>query len=277
MNDSFAKLNVLNSAQLSDVNHYSRLEAKDRVIADVGTTTFQFYSIDELKHMDKWQYDQFDYVVNKHGFRFEETPAETDLAVFGCSFTFGMGLPNEMLWHNILAKEMNTSCLNFGMCGASIKSMIDVFCIVSKHIKIRRAVFLLSSLMRSQIAKKHPLNGEVDYLSAIPGHDSMLCKSYGIDSANFYKFMHEEEFYKDARNEIYLSEYVAANRGIDVYYGSYNIDTIGLLKSMSFTNGVLLPPWRTPSDLMLDFARDNMHPGPKHHKYWANEIKPFIK
>lgn len=276
MNENFANLNVLDSLSLTDTHHYSKLEAKDKVIADTGTTTFDFYSIDDLKYAGEWG-EPFTYVVNQHGFRFEEIPTETDLAVFGCSFTFGLGLPKEMLWHNILAKELNLSYLNFGMCGASIKSIIDVFCIVSKHIKIKRAIFLLPSLMRTQLAKTHPSKDTVDYLSAIPGHNSHLCNSYGLDTESYYKSLPEEELQKDAKEAVYLSEYIAQHRNIDIYYNSWDPDTQKLLKSMKLKNGVVVPDWWTPDYLQGDVARDKMHPGPNHHKYWANEIKPFIK
>lgn len=229
-----------------------------------------------MKYAHEWPYP-FTYVVNEHCFRFEEIPTETDLAVFGCSFTFGLGLPKEMLWHDILAKELNLSCLNFGMCGASIKSIVDVFCIVSKHIKIKKAIFLLPSIVRTQIAKTHPLIDRVDYLTAFPGHPSQLCNSYSINNEGYFKYFPEEELNKDAKESVYLSQFVAKHRGIDAYYGSWDPDTIKLLKAMQFTNGTLLPEWWTPVHLSDDKARDKMHPGPEHNKYWANEIKPFIK
>jgi hypothetical protein len=277
MNNNFIKFNVLDSKNLSDVQHISKLEAKDKVIADTGTTTFDFYSIDDLKYAPDWPHTPFTYVVNQHGFRFEEIPAETDLAVFGCSFTFGLGLPNEMLWHNILAKELNISCLNFGMCGSSIKSIIDVFLIVSKHIKIKKAIFLLPSIERSQVAKTHPLQDRVDYLTAMPNQPSQLCNAYSIDTTKYFKYMPEEELQKDALEAIYLSEYVAQHRGIDAYYGSWDPNTFALIKAVEFKNGVLLPQWWTPVEFSDDKARDKMHPGPRHNKYWASEIKPFIK
>ena len=277
MNDNFAKLNILDSKCLSDVDHYSKLEAKDKAIADTGTTTFDFYSIDDLKYAHEWPHEPFTYVINQHGFRFEEIPTETDLAVFGCSFTFGLGLPNEMLWHNILAKELNLSCLNFGMCGSSIKSIIDVFLIVSKHIKIKKAIFLLPSIERSQIAKTHPLQDRVDYLTAMPNQQSHLCNSYSIDTVKYFKYMPEEELQKDAKESIYLSQYVAQHRGIDAYYASWDPNTTVLIKAIEFNNGVLLPDWWTPVELSDDKARDKMHPGHGHNKYWADKIKPYIK
>lgn len=277
MIDSFAKLNLLDSNDITDVHHYSKLESKQSGDTDSETITYDFCSLDDIKHADSWPHEHFDYKLNKHGFRFGEIPVEADMAAFGCSFTFGTGLPEHMIWHNILAKERNETCLNFGIGGASIKTITDVFCIVSKHIKIKKAIFLLPSIPRIQLAKKHPVSNEIDYLSVIPGHDSKLCKYYDIDSHNFYKYLPEEEMYKITRDHIYLTELLASIRGIEVYYSSWDPDTYAFLKQINFNHGKLLPNWWTPLHLIGETARDKSHPGPAHHKYWSNRIKNYIK
>lgn len=277
MIDSFAKLNLLDSSDITDVHHYSKLESKQ--LGNVGSdiAVYDFYSIDDLKYADQWPHEQFDYRINNHGFRYNETPPAVDIAVFGCSFTFGTGLPAHMLWHNILADSRNETCLNFGIPGASIKSITDVFCIVSKHIKIKKAIFLLPSNSRIQIAKTHPSEEKVDYLSAIPGHDSKLCAYYNLDTNGLYKYLPDEETMKVAKDQVYLTEYLAKNRGIDLYYSSWDPTTYELLSKMDLKHSTLLPPWWTPVELVEDKARDNYHPGPGHHKYWFNDIKELIK
>jgi len=275
MIDSFAKLNLLDSKSLADFHSYSKLEAKHVAVSDHNGVTYDFCSLDDMKHADEWQHEQFKYEINEHGFRFDNMPTETELAAFGCSFTFGTGLPTHMLWHNLLTEDS----LNFGLPGASIKTITDVFCIASKHIKIKKAIFLLPSIPRMQIAKHHPVNDKIDYLNAMPGLDSKLCEYYNINTHEIYKYLPEEELYKIARDQIYLTELIAKIRGIDIYYSSWDPESYDFLSKMNFTHGTILPVWYTPHHLGdgNDLARDKHHPGPEHHKYWINSIKDHIK
>jgi hypothetical protein len=98
------------------------------------------------------------------------------------------------------------------------------------------------------------------------------------DSA-IYRAIPDEERYKIIKEAIYLSEYIAKDRQVDVYYSSWEIETYQFLQNMNLTYGVVLPDWRssTPELGKTDLARDRLHPGPKHHIDWATNIKEFIK
>ena len=275
--DSFAQLNLLDSTDILDVRYFTANEIRVQSIKKDGVTIFDFFSMDDLNYADKWKHPPFDYKMNYLGFRMEEVPKEVDIAVFGCSFTFGLGLPTEMLWHNLLAKELNMSCANFGVAGASAKTIIEIFLIVSKHIKIKKAIFLLPTFTRMQIAKHNELSNRVQNLSAIPGHESQLCVAYGIDTHVLFKALPNEELYKIVKNEIYLAEYVANNRGIETYFGAWEEESANFLEIMNLKYGTKLPQWHTPAECVGDLARDQMHPGPKHQEYWFNNIKDIIK
>lgn len=275
--DSFAQFNLLDSSNILDVRYFTANEIKAQSIKPDGVTIFDFYSMADLNCADKWPHDQFDYRMNYLGFRMEEVPKEVDIAVFGCSFTFGLGLPKEMLWHSLLSKELNQTCLNFGLAGASVKTIIDIFLIVSKHIKIKKAIFLLPTFTRMQVAKHNQLSNTVQNLSAIPGHESQLCIAYGIDTHNLFKSVPNEELFKIAKNEIYLAEYIAKDRGIETYFGAWEEESAGFLSLMDLKHSTKLPAWYTPAECVGDLARDQMHPGPKHHQYWFNSIKHLIK
>lgn len=275
--DSFAQFNLLDSSDILDVRYFTANEIKAQAIKEEGVTLFDFYSMADLNHADKWPHPQFDYRMNYLGFRMEEVPKEVDIAVFGCSFTFGLGLPTDMLWHTLLSKELNMSCVNFGLAGASVKTIIDIFLIVSKHIKIKKAIFLLPTFTRMQIAKHNQVTNKVQNLSAIPGHESQLCMAYGIDTDMLFRAMPSEELFKIAKNEIYLAEYIAKVRGIETYFGAWEEESAGFLNIMDLKHSTKLPQWYTPAECVGDLARDQMHPGPKHHAYWFNSIKHLIK
>jgi len=281
MNDNFPKLNYLNSKTIEDVRHFSAVASPVNTLKPGETTVLPYCSPADIRFADTWKLDHFDYVMNHLGFRHEKTPTETDIAAFGCSFTFGTGLPVEMLWHSVLAEKLNMSVTNYGVAGSSIESIIDMSLIISNHTRIKKVVFLLPSFSRIQIAKTSPYRtdeGKVNYLSVIPNHVSMLCNAYEIDSDMIYKVFTDEEMYKTMRNKLYLVDHIFKQKNIQTYYSSWDPETYEFLSNMEL-EGVVLPAWTSNGidNYTTDLARDNMHPGPKHHVYFAERIMDYIK
>lgn len=78
----------------------------------------------KLFEMNNWldaeQNSKLIYNFNSQGFRSREITTEhRGFAVFGCSFTMGIGLPSDELYHEQLAKELTLPADNFGVLGAS--------------------------------------------------------------------------------------------------------------------------------------------------------------
>ena len=144
---------------------------------------------------------------------------------------------------------------------------------------MKSAVFLFPHHTRMQIAKKHPVNDRVDYLNTDVRCASVINKAYGLEPEYFYRGIPEEEMYKSCKNKIYLLEHIAKERGIDLYVSSWSADTYNLLNELEFESAILLPEWSSPSMEFADAdkARDNKHPGPKHHALWVDKIKSYIK
>lgn len=274
VNEDFTSLNLLNSKSLTDVRRYSTTDWGN----DFTGYTTDFFGQDDMTHADKWSYQQFDYVINHYGFRGGPIPNETNLAAFGCSFTFGSGLPDYMLWHDILAKEINVPCVNFGQPTCSIESIVDIFLIISKHVKMKHAVILLPSISRLQIAKKHPDYDFVSYLNVMPTYISKINEMFGVDVDNIYRGIPDEEIYKVCKNQLYLLDHIASERGINVYLSSWDSETYNFIQQLNL-KAVILPEWKSPSleFANTDLARDCKHPGPKHHQLFVDNIKSYIK
>jgi len=279
MNDSFAKLNILNSKSINDVRRFSTQyplnDERDAYITE-------YVGRDDIANADKWPHEHFNYAINDYGFRDKEHtskyPDEIDFGMFGCSFTFGIGLPEDMLWHKILTKKLNVSSLNFGLPACSIESTIDTFLIVSKHIRMRTAVFLLPSISRMQIAKKHPEGDLINYVNVMPNYNSTVADYFGIREDLIYRAIPEEEIYKICKNKLYLLDHIAQERGIKVYLSSWEQETYDLLKMLDLKS-IILPQWISPSKEFVesDLARDRKHPGPEHHKLFVDRIFNSIK
>lgn len=278
MNENFAKLNYLNTKTIDDVKHFSTLTTVMSNLPVGELTTFDYFSPGDIQHASTWEHPQFNYILNHLGFRNEEVPSEVDLAIFGCSFTFGTGLPVDMLWHTILANRLNTKASNYGMPGASIKSIVDVAMIISNHTKINKAIFLLPRFSRIQIAKSNPITDEVNYLSVIPNHKSELCRAYGLDTDMIVKAIPDEEMFKELRDSLYIVDYIFKQKNIQAYYSSWDPDTYQFLTQMNF-QGTLLPDWSSTGmeQATTDLARDKLHPGPIHQTQFVDKIIDYIK
>lgn len=269
----FDKLNLLKSKSLSDITAFGPF--KTEAISHVS----DFFGIDDNTYAHLWPHAPFNYAINANGYRGAEFPNETDIAAFGCSFTFGSGLPEHMLWNKVLSDELGKTSVNFGVPSASIETITDIFLIASTHIKMKSAIFLFPHHTRMQIAMKHPVTARIDYLNTDVSCTSVINRAYGLEPEYLYRGIPEEEMYKSCKNKIYLLEHIAKERGIDVYVSSWSADTYELLKELELESATLLPEWASPSMEFADNdkARDNKHPGPKHHVLWVDKIKSYIK
>ena len=241
---------------------------------------FDYASYDDIKYAPTWEYPHFNYSINRYGFRTTNNiPTEIDTAAYGCSFTYGLGLPESMLYHTLLGKELNQSVMNFGINGASVESITDVFLITSKHIKVKQAVFLLPSFDRCQITVTDPKTNQLLYISLIPNFIPTTAKEFGLNGDMIYKYIPDEERIKTFVNCMYLIDFISQVRNIKVYLSSWEEKTHDVLKTLKFNNSVVLPRWESKSgeQAATDLARDRKHPGPIHHKQWVDLIKDYIK
>ncbi len=268
------RLNVFDCG-IENVKAYTLLSTRPDLLVRAGVIRRQvpIFSTLEQDYKDKWVHGDFDYKFSELGFRDIDLPAQIDLAAFGCSYTFGLGLPEHTTWHKVLAKHNNVSVYNFGQPGASIKSITDMFHIVSNHVKIDRAIFLLPTYMRFLIAGQRV--DRVKLFSFLPQSKRTVDTLYGVNPDLFYKHIPDIEFIRKMKDDVYAIEHIAKHKNIKLFISSWDRPTYDLLKIMDFKYAKLIEEWTCPKDPSTkeDLARDKLHPGMAHHKYWAEEIQ----
>ena len=63
------------------------------------------------------------YKINSHGFRCEEIQdGEPYMVALGCSYTAGIGLPLDVIWPEIVGKQLGLKVANLSWCGISADS-----------------------------------------------------------------------------------------------------------------------------------------------------------
>lgn len=68
---------------------------------------------------------EFFYRLNSLNYRSDEFYSNPNIIFSGCSFTYGMGLEEEHLWTDILAKKINKEYINLALPGKSTSSIIN--------------------------------------------------------------------------------------------------------------------------------------------------------
>lgn len=275
-------MNFLTSKNINDVKKLTLCTTRpDLRIAN--PITVDCFSPREHEHKSTWKFQNFDYSISELGFRGNTLPTEIDIAAFGCSFTFGQGLAEEMTWPNLLATDLNMTVYNFGQPATGVKNIADLFALLTTHVKIKHAIFLLPPYHRLQVAAKNQRTNSVDIVPILPNYEGSIVGRYTVNSADIYKALPEEELMKIFKDAVYLIDHLSSLKGIRAYYSSWEKDTYKFLAHMK-NNLNLLPEWTARAEytgtveyLNDDFARDMLHPGPRHHKNWSWKIKDFIK
>jgi hypothetical protein len=236
------------------------------------------FSRPELQNAHDWKYETFDYDISQYGFRDIDLPEVVDFAAFGCSFTFGQAMPLNKLWHKILTQQTNLTSYNFGQPGTSVKAIVDIFNIVSRFIKFKKAIFLLPNYLRQLAATQHKISDTQMLLPLLPNYQGKLQENYDIDIDNYFKYVPETELIRIFKDNLFALEDIAKQRNIQIYLSSWDRKTYEILSSINFSTANLIPEWHAGNvpDYQTDLARDKQHPGFRHHEYWANEIKRYI-
>lgn len=66
-----------------------------------------------------------EYSTNNFGYRDTDWNSKAEILAVGCSNTFGVGVPVEGRWTNILEKKLNKKIQNLGIAGGSINELIS--------------------------------------------------------------------------------------------------------------------------------------------------------
>ena len=73
------------------------------------------------KYLDK----KNTYSINSKGFRSKEFEPNTDIIFSGCSFTFGVGIPEDAIWGVQVANNLKMSYSNLSIPGDSVMGIIN--------------------------------------------------------------------------------------------------------------------------------------------------------
>lgn len=262
-----SKRSPLMATKPADMLYYSSLYNKAGLeMGFPGVGTFKYLNQAE-EDRSKKNYKEFSYVVNDIGFRgtYPNSNKKGIMGFFGCSFTFGEGLPEEDNFPYQLSKHYGKDCLNLGMCGAGAHRIALIFQAATRIWNIETAVITLPNWGRFNYVDR-----ENNIMSIIPPHrhSSIEGEAVRLSLVNHFSDQYLMSATKDAASFIVS---IAKEKNIKLILGSWDGETQNILRAgLNYGSAVFL------YDPRVETARDNCHPGPTACKNYTNTIKHYI-
>jgi hypothetical protein len=89
-----------------------------------GNTLFNFLPKSSAEGVDELDPTRV-YRFNSHGYRGQELKENAKFLSAGCSFTYGLGLPEDAIWPNVVAKSLNLTHNSIAKSGASVGWIVE--------------------------------------------------------------------------------------------------------------------------------------------------------
>jgi hypothetical protein len=237
----------------------------------------KFLGYDALKYIQdkphpRYDLDSISYDFNNYGFRgpsFDEN-ADINILVSGCSWTFGIGVPLEHTWGELLAGHIRqqtgktVQVWNIGQPGQSC----DYATRTSLMVLAMRKVDLVVSLLPNASRKEY-VTSSGEQLNLIPNIDRsvlenksrihrFLVKSYEALASPYMDLI---QFYKNLE----LLRLSSEVRNIPFFFGTTDSKNLEALGPGIFRDDYI--PYHH-----IDFGRDHAHPGYESNLKFADEI-----
>lgn len=199
------------------------------------------------------------------------------LIAFGCSFTYGEALPDNVslrynikpsqyAWPNILANKMGLECVNMGECGASNKKI----CHNIHHFDFQQNDFIV--IMWTTDNRSCVFHNQKKFMRILPGDmtlspDHLLKGHTNRKTKLFYQFFETDyDSHYDKYCRVNLAKYFLDTKKLPNKHFKWFPDHDPLWSNVEM-------PY---IDFINDKALDNLHPGVKAHNAMATEILQYV-
>lgn len=191
----------------------------------------------------------------------------TQIACFGCSFTYGSYLDDDQTWPHYLGGDVK----NYGVGGNSISAIVGTAHWYVSNFRCDKLIMLLPHVCRLQFHDQQkglwtfiPFQGDE---RNGPSPRKKIIEDIVMFGEPSLIFSGYARRMKELLGEI--------NKKTDLYLSSYDMDTYNMVKKILPDDCKILPFYELSDK--FDMASDKKHPGPEHNKIFANQIKPIIR
>jgi hypothetical protein len=190
----------------------------------------------------------------------------TDVACcfYGCSITWGVGVPDSAVWVNQLARGMGWSYNNFAISALSQEECVNLFMVTSRMVKMRTAIFMLPDSAR--ITQAFKLKGSLNFRSIAGPVDHQYA-----DFKQFHKdyiSLPDEYFYDRTLRNLEIIARLAELQGIRVIVSTWS-GVLPQVHNLHCVEGIFGGHDKG--------GRDKRHPGCEWHTQTAQHFQTAIK
>ena len=250
-----------------DMLYYSNLHNRAGLeMAFPGIGTFKYLNNAE-KDRSKLNYKEFSYTINDMGFRgkYPAPSAKNIMGFFGCSITFGEGLPEEDNFPYLLSHYYGKETLNLGMCGAGAHRIALIFQAATRIWNIETAVVTLPNWGRFNYVDK-----ENNLLSVLPPHPHSSTEGEAVRQSLVKNFS-DQYLMSATRDAASFIVSIAKEKNINLILGSWELGTRQIIENCLDYSAVPFV-----YNVKEETARDNVHPGPTACAEYAKHVKHYI-
>lgn len=198
-----------------------------------------------------------DYFINELGFR-GKIKNSPEIIGIGCSFTFGMGVPENGVWTNILADSVGIDILNLGAPGHTVKKICELAIrYISKSNKPKTIFAFFPSFFRGMMIEdinfyKSSRDMSQNKQTKIEKQTSFYPIIHYDRSQNsmFFKNTDSAKFFKSKDKDVpYMENVLSPHQLI-----SDAIDSISTLQDFCYSHGIKLywSTWDIPTTILMD-------------------------
>lgn len=240
--------------------------------------------------------DSNSYILNSLGYRTRELDKNNpgDVVVFGCSTSFGMGVPQDQVWTNKFAAIKNLDVINLCIPGTgTLRYFEDAMLYIKTYGKPKNILVLIPDLYRIRFID------DTEYHLATERHDledgfefaPLSVVDLFLDNFNEHKDDYVQipfdtrknisPYYGVYRNifSMFALEMFCNNAGINLFWSTYNNESKAVLNTLQetkpfFTNFIIDNDLLTDEEALINNchdSHDNEYAGTHNWNYGTDE------
>lgn len=232
-----------------------------------------------LQNLDNHKFKKFlnvDYINNKQsGFRDQsDILLNPDIICFGCSITYGIGVPEEYRWSNFLKTDMNLTMNNYGIPGICTSEIVLMILTLTKFVRPKYIICLIPEYSR-QLLSYIENEGSIHYFNTFNNYEESFKENkekYEV-SKLYYQLPISNQIDRFV-NDIHILCRFAELSSTKLLIGSWSIVTMKLMEEIKIEN--------FKNSYMFDYlppdnkGKDQFHPGIMYHYNLSQIIKNKI-
>jgi len=238
---------------ISDLAYYGNDNTKNQLI-------HRDQHVSRYRHtVGKYSYD---YDFNQYGFRgrWNIDDNKPSIGFFGCSFTLGEYVETDKIFPTLVANQTSCNSYNFGLSGAGIERVAQVFAVANRVIDLQHAVVTLPDWNRALYLNNDD-NG-VQYLDLT--HTTRYNKKVDQVKKTLYDLGDDYFIHQAIRNINWIID-VAERHSVKLSLAAWAKHTHWLIEQV-------FPTYSIGRFETHDRSLDQVHPGPGSHATYAEKI-----